>query len=82
MDKIPTPEWVKLIPADAIPVFCFNENTTERDFERAAVMLKSFFGEGKFLAIRGDVQISAITEQGVSVEGASWAMEGAAHATT
>ena len=71
------PEWVKLIPADSIPVFCFSDDLLMADMEQIRAELKRFFGERKFLAIRaGDVQIYAIADQpSVSTEGSSWAME-------
>lgn len=73
----PKPEWVKLIPADSIPVFCFSTNTLDQDVERMHLQLVEFFGERKVLTIRGDVQIYAIADPAtVSTEGASWAMEG------
>ena len=60
----PKPEWVKLIPADSIPVFCFNENILDRDMAIIAEQLKEFFGDRKFLAMRGgDVRIYAIAEK-------------------
>lgn len=61
---MPTPEWVKLIPADSIPVFCLNENVLDQDIIRISAQLADFFGERKFLVIRsGDVQIYAIANQ-------------------
>jgi len=76
---MPMPEWVRLIPADSIPVFCLNENVVDADVFRIREQLADFFGDRKFLVIRsGDVQIYAIADRdGVSTEGASWAMEGA-----
>ncbi len=59
--ELPKPEWVKLIPADSIPVFCFNENLLDRDMAIICEQLKEFFGDREFLAMRGgDVQIYAI----------------------
>lgn len=71
------PEWVKLIPANSIPVFCLPVDTLDSDMERVRVELKRFFGDRKVLAIRsGEVQIYAIADRpGVSTEGAAWAME-------
>ena len=61
MSDIPKPEWVKLIPADSIPVFSFNENLLDSDFEIVTEQLKEFFGDRKILVIRGgDVEIYAI----------------------
>ena len=58
------PEWVKLIPADSIPVFCFNENLLDSDMAIICDQLKEFFGERKFLAMRGGaVQIYAIEDK-------------------
>lgn len=78
MDNLPVPEWVKLIPTDSIPVFCFSENVLNGDMEHIRAELTRFFGERKFMAIHGgDVQIYAIADSAsVSTEGASWAMEG------
>ena len=74
-----TPEWVKLIPADSIPVFCFPADILHSDLEYAREYLTEFFGERKFLVIRSnEVQIFAIANSAsVSTEGAAWAMEGA-----
>lgn len=70
------PEWVKLIPAGAIPVFCLSPDTLDQDVHRVGEELRAFFGEHKVLVIRGEVEIYAIVDQcGVSTEGASWAME-------
>ncbi len=72
----PMPEWVKLIPAGSIPVFCFSPETFDQEVHRAREQLRDFFGARKVLVIRGDVQIYAIADQsGVSTEGASWAIE-------
>lgn len=81
MDKaLSVPEWVKLIPADAIPVFCFGADTLDNDLERASHWLVEFFGAGELIVIRGNVDIYAIAvHDGVSAEGASWAMEGRTH---
>lgn len=78
MASVPPIEYVKLIPADSIPVFCFNENLLDSDMESVRQELQRFFGKRKFLAIRaGDMQIYAIADRdSVSAEGASWAMEG------
>ncbi len=57
------PEWVKLIPADSIPVFCFAPETYDQDLERYGDQLRAFFGERKVLAIRGVVDIYAIAEK-------------------
>jgi len=78
MDSIPPIEWVKLIPTDSIPVFCFSEDLLTSDMEHIRAELRHFFGERKFLAIRGSVvQIYALTDRdSVSTEGAAWAMEG------
>lgn len=62
-NDIPKPEWVKLIPADSIPVFCFPNGTLDVEFERAAESLTKFFGKGRVLVIRGDVEISAIAKR-------------------
>ena len=62
MGDIPKPEWVKLIPADSIPVFCFAPETLDRDLERYKLQLQYFFGERKVLVIRGDVEIYAIAD--------------------
>jgi len=78
MASIPPIEWVKLIPADSIPVFCFSEDLLMSDMDHIHAELRHFFGERKFLAIRGSiVQIYAFTERdSVSTEGAAWATEG------
>ncbi len=60
--ELPKPEWVKLIPADSIPVFCFAPETYDQDLERYGDQLRAFFGERKVLAIRGVVDIYAIAE--------------------
>ncbi len=63
-NTFPKPEWVKLIPADSIPVFCFNENILDRDMDIISELLKEFFGDRKFLAIRGGhVEIYAIEDK-------------------
>ena len=36
----PKPEWVKLIPANSIPVFCFAPETPDRDIERYKLQLQ------------------------------------------
>ncbi len=60
---MPTPEWVKLIPADSIPVFCLSPEVLDMDIERIRHELAKFFGKRKFLVIRsGDVQIYAIAD--------------------
>ncbi len=59
----PKPEWVKLIPANSIPVFCFAPETLDRDIERYKLQLQYFFGERKVFVIRGDVQIYAIADR-------------------
>ncbi len=56
------PEWVKLIPASSIPVFCFSLETLDNELERCRTELRAFFGDRKVLAIRGDVQIYAIAD--------------------
>lgn len=61
---MPMPEWVKLIPADSIPVFCLSPEVLDHDMERIRHELADFFGARKFLIIRsGDVQIYAIADQ-------------------
>ncbi len=61
MDDFPKPEWVKLIPADSIPVFCFPIHVTDQDWVHICTELERFFGKGRVLAIRGDdVQITAL----------------------
>ena len=78
MDNMPPIEWVKLIPADSIPVFCFPESITNSDLHHASDVLLQFFGERKCLVVRGCVEVCAIADSpSVSAEGASWAMEGA-----
>ncbi len=62
-NDLPTPEWVKLIPADSIPVFCFAIDTTDADLEYIGAELRAFFGVRKVLVIRGDVDIYAIADQ-------------------
>ncbi len=67
MDELPKPEWVKLIPADSIPVFCFAPETYDQDLERYGDQLRAFFGERKVLAIRGVVDIYAIADRQISI---------------
>jgi hypothetical protein len=71
------PEYVKLIPADCIPVFCFSDHVTVNDMYIIREELHRFFGDRKVLAIRAsDMQIYGIsTSIGVSTEGAAWAAE-------
>ncbi len=62
------PEWVKLIPADSIPVFCFALDTTDYDLDRIGAELRAFFKDRKVLVLRGDVdvlrlRISAMNER-------------------
>ena len=63
MDELPKLEWVKLIPADSIPVFCFGLDTTHLELDRVTYRLGVFFGDRKFLTIRGIDQIYAIADQ-------------------
>lgn len=56
------PEWVKLIPANSIPVFCFAPETLDGDFERCALELRAFFAPRKVLVMRGNVDIKAIVD--------------------
>ncbi len=61
---MPTPEWVKLIPSDSIPVFIFNEDLLDLDFDIVTKQLREFFGDRKVLVIRsGDVEIYAIEDK-------------------
>ncbi len=62
-NDFPMPEWVKLIPADSIPVFCFAPETLDMDLVRTGEYLHNFFGERKVLVIRGVVDIYAIAEK-------------------
>jgi len=58
------PEWVKLIPANSIPVFCFKRYVSEADMAMIIDQLKACFGTRKFLVFRGgEVQIEAIANQ-------------------
>lgn len=54
------PEWVKLIPANSIPVFCFPPETPDYELERVATELRMFFAPRKVLVVRGIVDIQAI----------------------
>lgn len=56
------PEWVKLIPANSTPVFCFAPDTLDGDLYRYAEELRAFFAPRKVLVIRGDVDIKAIID--------------------
>lgn len=56
------PEWVKLIPANSIPVFCFAPDTLDDDLYRYAQELRAFFAPRKVLTIRGNVDIKAIVD--------------------
>ena len=62
MDEMPKPEWVKLIPANTIPVFCLANEITDWELERIGTELRAFFGDRKILVIRGDVDIYAIAD--------------------
>ncbi len=62
INDIPKPEWIKLIPADSIPVFCFAPDTLDRDLAHYAEELFEFFGSRKVLVIRGNVDIYAIAD--------------------
>ena len=62
-------KWVKLIPADSIPVFCLSPEVLDMDMVRIREELAEFFGARKFLVIRsGDVQIYAIADPDTEVK--------------
>ena len=62
--EVPKLEWVKLIPADSIPVFCLSDLTLDVEVVRIRGQLREFFGERKFLVIRAsEVQIYALADR-------------------
>ena len=63
MDELPKLEWVKLIPADSIPVFCFASKTPDADLEHIGMQLRRVLGDRKFMITNADVQIYAIAER-------------------
>ena len=66
-NDIPKPEWVKLIPADSIPVFCFSIEASDYDLERIGEQLRAFFGDRKVLIMRGNVDMYAIADHDAAI---------------